>query len=263
MIAHKLTGSLVSMTFKEFGQIIASQEGGPLLLLTDKDQDGIHDSVAIYCDRVKNCQGMLAINGALLAVGDGPDGVALYRLTDDDRDGSVDQVEPIIKFKGQMGEHGPHAVRLGPDGLIYVVVGNHAAIDESIDPASPHHDYYEGDLVQPRYEDPRGHASGLKAPAGTVIRTDMSGSFVQLVIGGLRNPYDFAFNRQGDMFTCDADMEWDLGTPWYRPTRVNHLTEGAEFGWRSGWAKWPEYYIDSLPATVDMGPFELWGATVT
>src|SRR5690606_22149536 len=40
---------------------------------------------------------------------------------------------------------------------------------------------------------------------------------------------------------------------WYRPTRVSHATEGAELGWRSGWAKWPEYYLDSLPAVIDLG----------
>ena len=40
-------------------------------------------------------------------------------------------------------------------------------------------------------------------------------------------------------------MEWDVALPWYRPTRVNHLIPGAEFGWRSGWSKWPAYYVDS------------------
>ena len=89
----------------------------------------------------------------------------------------------------------------------------------------------------------------------------MAGSFVELVGGGLRNPYDFAFNRHGDLFTYDADMEWDLGMPWYRPTRINHLTAGAEFGWRSGWAKWPDYYLDSLPAVIDMGPGSPTGVT--
>ena len=29
---------------------------------------------------------------------------------------------------------------------------------------------------------------------------------------------------------------------------------GGEFGWRSGWAKWPAYYLDSLPPTAETGP---------
>ena len=86
-----------------------------------------------------------------------------------------------------------------------------------------------------------------------MIRTDVDGSFVQVFAGGFRNAYDIAFNRQGELFTFDSDMEWDDGLPWYRPTRVNHVVAGAEFGWRSGWSKWPDYYIDSLPAVIDIG----------
>ena len=49
-------------------------------------------------------------------------------------------------------------------------------------------------------------------------------------------------------------MEWDLNTPWYRPTRVNHVIDGAEFGWRTGSAKFPEHYSDSFGAVVNIGP---------
>ena len=42
---------------------------------------------------------------------------------------------------------------------------------------------------------------------------------------GYRNPYDLAFNRHGDLFTYDSDMEWDVNTPWYRPTRVSQADE--------------------------------------
>src|SRR5262249_24133842 len=55
-------------------------------------------------------------------------------------------------------------------------------------------------------------------------------------------------------FAYDSDMEWDMGTPWYRATRVSHATSGSEFGWRSGTADWPWYYADSLPPLVDIGP---------
>ena len=33
----------------------------------------------------------------------------------------------------------------------------------------------------------------------------------ELVAGGFRNPLDVAFNEDGEMFTFDADMEWDVG----------------------------------------------------
>jgi putative heme-binding domain-containing protein len=48
-------------------------------------------------------------------------------------------------------------------------------------------------------------------------------------------------------------MEWDTGAPWYRPTRVNHAISGAEFGWRYGTGKWPDYYADSFGAVTDIG----------
>jgi putative heme-binding domain-containing protein len=48
-------------------------------------------------------------------------------------------------------------------------------------------------------------------------------------------------------------MEWDTGTPWYRPIRVLHLVSGGEYGWRNGTGKWPAFYPDSLGAVVNTG----------
>ncbi|MEX0585820.1 MAG: HEAT repeat domain-containing protein, partial [Pirellulales bacterium] len=254
LIADEQAGSLIAMKFNADGNILASQEGGPLLLIRDTDRDGKFETVAPFCSELKNVQGMLPLGNRVYAVGDGPDGGALYQIVDQDGDGRSDQLTTVVKFRGNIGEHGPHTVHLGPDGLLYLLVGNFAQVEAQADPRSPYANAYEGDLVQPRNEDPNGHAAGLTAPGGTITRTDMTGSFVETVAGGFRNPYDFAFNNDGELFTYDADMEWDIGAPWYRPTRVNHVSAGAEFGWRSGWAKWPEYYLDNLPAALDVGP---------
>jgi putative heme-binding domain-containing protein len=254
VIAPKDSGSLIAMTFNEFGQILASREGGPLLLIIDKDKDGLVETVTTFSDKVKNCQGILALNGSVFVTGDGPDGAAMYRLDDKDRDGKAEAIKTILRFSGEMGEHGIHSLSLGPDGSIYLISGNHSQVKKQPQPTSPYRHAYAGDLVQPRHEDPGGHALGKKAPGGTILRTDAEGSFVEIVAGGLRNAYDMAFNRDGELFTFDSDMEWDTGLPWYRPTRINHVTAGAEFGWRSGWAKWPTYYHDSLDSTLDIGP---------
>jgi len=253
ILRDEQTGSLIAMTFDARGNILASREGGHLLRLTDENGDGKPDTVHTFCDQIKNVQGLLALGTRVFAVGDGPEGIALYRLRDADRDGTVDEITALVPFRGSKGEHGPHAVRLGPDGLLYVLIGDHARVGPRPAPRSPYRNWYEGDLVQPRYEDPRGHAVGIPAPGGTIVRTDTGGSFVEVVAGGLRNAYDFAFTPEGELFTYDADMEWDRGAPWYRPTRIIHVTAGAELGWRSGWAKWPAYYVDSLPAILDMG----------
>jgi len=253
VLGHDQTGSLIAMAFNEFGQIIAARESGPLLLIDDSDGDQVPDRVRVYCDLVKNCQGILPLNGDVYAVGEGPAGTGLYRLRDLDRDRKLEDVRPLVRFEVKAAEHGPHGLVLGPDGMIYVMVGNHAQMKAPADASSPYRHSYEGDLPQPRYEDPGGHALGIRAPGGTIIRTDVEGKRVEVFAGGLRNPYDMAFHRDGELFTHDADMEADEGTSWYRPTRIHHVVAGAEFGWRSGWAKWPEYYLDSLPAIAHTG----------
>lgn len=246
------TGSIIAMTFNEFGHIILSQEGGPLLLVHDKDEDGIPENVRTYCDKVTSCQGILALNGEVFVTGQGPDGDALYRLTDADRNGTLDQVKAIVKFKGKSGEHGAHGLRLGPDGMIYVVLGGYVQAAGTRGPGETLVDSYEGDLL-PRYEDPAGHGLGVKAPGGTVIRTNADGSIVETVAGGIRNAYDMVFHPGGGMFIHDADMEADVDTAWFRPTALFDVTEAGEFGWRTGWAKWPEYYVDRLPNLLDTG----------
>lgn len=253
LLEGKDIGSLIAMTFNEFGQVIASREGGSLELLFDSDNNGTIDDVRVYCDKVTSCQGILALNGDVFVTGEGPDGLALYRLADKDRDGQLEDVRTLLRFECEVAEHGPHAIVLGPDGLIYVLLGNHAKLAGEYDAASPHRDYYDTDLQTPKYEDPGGHAAGVKAPGGTIIRTDAEGAAVQVVAGGLRNPYDFCFNSEGEMLVHDADMESDEGTTWYRPTRMYHVVPGGEYGWRSGWSKWSEHFVDTLPPLLETG----------
>ncbi|MBX9788502.1 MAG: HEAT repeat domain-containing protein [Pirellulales bacterium] len=246
-------GSVVAMAFNERGEIIASRAGGPLVRVRDDNGDGAPEAVSVYCDKVTNCQGILPLNGHVFAVGEGPEGTGFYRVSDSDSDGVGETITTLFKFKGRMGEHGPHAPLLGPDGMIYLMIGNHSSVDLPVEPTSPYHHYYEGDLLTPKYEDAGGHAVGIKAPCGVVVRTNLQGEFVELVAGGMRNAYDMAFNKQGDLFTWDSDMEWDEGLPWYRPTRVLQLVPGGEYGSRSGWSVWPDYFIDGLPPLSNTG----------
>ena len=94
----------------------------------------------------------------------------------------------------------------------------------------------------------------VMAPGGWIAKTDPEGKNVGADRTGFRNEYDAAFNRDGDLFTFDADMEWDFSVPWYRPTRVCQVVSGGEFGWRSLSKKWPVRWEDSVPPVVDIGP---------
>ncbi len=250
---HADTGSLTAMTFNEFGQLIAVREDGQLWILVDQDQDGSLDRLRNYGHLMKTCQGLLSLNGSLYVTGLGDQGLGLYRLSDTNQDGQLDQSTRVLAFDGENIEHGPHGITLGPDGMLYVMVGNHSPLATSYATTSAYRYPYEGDLLEPRYLDPGGHATGVKAPGGYVLRLDPDGTRVEIHAGGFRNAYDLAFNQRGALFTHDSDMESDRGTTWYRPTRVYHVIDGAEFGWRSGWAKWPEYYLDCLPGIADTG----------
>ena len=253
-------GSVIAMAFNEFGHIILSQEGGPLLLVFDKDGDGVAEQIRTYCDKVTSCQGILPLNGAVFVTGSGPEGHALYKLTDDDRNGTLETVETVVKFNGNFGEHGAHGLSLGPDGMIYITLGGYVQADGEGGPGETLVDYYEGDVL-PRYEDPAGHGRGIQVPGGTIVRTNTDGSIVERIAGGLRNVYDLAFHPSGRLLVHDADMEADIDTAWYRPTMLFDITEGGEYGWRPGWSKWPEHYMDRLPSIADTGRGSPTGAT--
>ncbi|MEX2569253.1 MAG: c-type cytochrome [Cyclobacteriaceae bacterium] len=176
----------------------------------------------------------------------------LYRLKDTNGDDQFDQITMIREFTGGSGEHGPHSMVLSPDGeSIYIVVGNHIDVPEMDHYRIPR--VWENDNLIPEIKDPRGHANNRGAPGGWIAKIDPEGKEWELISVGYRNSFDIAFNEVGDLFTYDSDMEWDFGMPWYRPTRINHVTSGSEYGWRTGNMKWSPDYTDNLPAILNIG----------
>jgi putative heme-binding domain-containing protein len=259
--------SLINMTFDDRGRLLVSQEAGPILLCTDPDKDGVFQTVRPYCKLVTNCQGMCWVGDALLLMGAGPKGVGLYRCRDTKSKDEIDEAELILAYGGSMGDHGPHAILHGPDGFLYVVNGNHSwAKPEKLADNSPLTRWPAGqmgpdqdkpgsteDVLLPRLNDANGHAADILAPGGTIWRLEKDGKSASLVTAGFRNEFDAAFGLNGELFTFDSDMEWDENLPWYRPVRICHCPPGADFVWRTGSANTPAYYIDSLPAILDVG----------
>src|SRR6266481_2123007 len=247
-------GSWICMTTDSKGRLIISPqaENQPLLRVT-LDRSGHVKEIERIRVPLHTAMGLLYAHDSLYVNGQGPNGNGLYRLIDSNHNGQFETNEAhFLKRLAGEGEHGYHALALGPDKMIYVMNGNHTKVPKGIAPESPHKNYQE-DFLLPRQWDPGGHAVGILAPGGYVVRSDPEGKKWELVLAGFRNSYDFDFSPEGEMFTFDSDMEWDWGLPWYRPTRINHCVLAAEFGWRSGSADWPDYYADSLPATVNIG----------
>ncbi|MEZ6103388.1 MAG: family 16 glycoside hydrolase [Pirellulaceae bacterium] len=245
-------GSWVSLTLDNLGRLIASDQYGKLYRVTPPPV-GTDDKTKVEpidLD-IGSAQGLLyAFNSLYVMVNGGKSG--LHRLRDTNGDDRFDEHEFLLPLDGG-GEHGPHAVLLGPDGKsLYICAGNHTNLPP-IDTSRVPQNWSEDHLL-PRMWDARGHATGRMAPGGWIAKVNPDGGDLEIVSTGYRNEYDIAFTPEGELFTYDADMEWDIGTPWYRPTRINHATSGSEFGWRAGTGKWPAHYPDSLPAVVDIGP---------
>ena len=252
--ADATEGSWICMAIDDQGRFVVSpeKEEVPLLRIT-LGADGRVARTERLDTPIRAAMGLLWAHDSLYVNGRGPKGVGLYRLVDanhDDRFGA-DEVHLLKNFEGD-NEHGYHAVRLGPDQSLWVMNGNHTKVPPGIAPDSPLQNFAE-DLLLPRLWDPNGHAKGILAPGGHLLKTDPDGRRWELFCGGFRNAYDFDFDRDGEAFTFDSDMEWDVGAPWYRPTRIDHCVSGGEYGWRSGSGKWPVHYPDSLPGNLDIG----------
>jgi len=176
-----------------------------------------------------------------------------YRISDTDGDDLLDRAELLREFQAG-SDHGVHKVVVTPDQQgFYLITGNNAVKTETA-ASSPVAPLWGDDHLLPRMPDGRGHNRHVLAPGGIVYRISKDGKTFETFASGFRNIYGGALNRAGELFTYDADMEYDFNTPWYRPTRVNHVVSGGEYGWRNGAGKYPEFYADNLPATVNIGP---------
>ncbi|NUM54064.1 MAG: DUF1080 domain-containing protein [Candidatus Hydrogenedentes bacterium] len=252
--SHELIGSVINMTFDHLGRPLVATESEGVRLLLDENGDGKYDKVKSVSEVVKRAMGLCYLApGDLLVQSDGPHAPGVYRLIDKNGDDVADEVTQVIKAKsGGMGEHSPHAIAWGADGFLYVMYGNHSYPDFEIAKDSPSRGLQE-DFLMPRYWDARGHAKGILAPGGTIHRVSPDLKTMAQFCGGFRNAFDFAVDNTGEIFTFDSDMEWDIGTPWFRPVRVVHCVPGADYGWRSGSGKMPNYYFDTLPPLDDVG----------
>ncbi len=239
--ASDQNGSLYSFKRPAIGEVLDSTQVRPLALPIGSAHGLIWAFNSLY----------VAVNKSWEADGV-THGSGIYRVTDSDADGTLETITSLIRLEGA-GEHGPHSFVMGPNGKnLYFVAGNHTLIPESLKNNSRLPSNWGEDHLFPAYKDARGHAADIKAPGGWIARFNEDGSEWELISAGYRNPFDLAFTPSGELFAYDSDMEWDIGMPWYRPTRICHVTSGSEFGWRTGSGKWPEYYPDNLPGVISM-----------
>ncbi len=264
-VPGKDQGSWVNLCVDPKGRLIVSDQFGSLYRLTPPAPGETlrsTDVVKVPVD-IRAVNGMLWVGDALyVGVNDYESKIpsGLYRLTDTDSDDNLDHVELLREIEAR-GDHGVHALVRSPDGeSMYLVCGNGSKLSH-IEASSPVAQVWGEDHLLPRLPDGRGFMREVMAPGGVIYRVSLDGKKFEAYANGFRNVFDAAINRDGELFTYDADMEYDFNTSWYRPTRINHVVSGGEYGWRNGAGKRPAFYPDNLPAVLDIGPGSPTGVT--
>ncbi len=264
-------GSWVAMCFDDKGRIYASAQGDHGLFRITPPAIGTDEECKVELVSTKwgRCQGMAWINGSLYVVQHeqhppqgkkkvdekdlAPD--AILRLRDTDGDDKLDTADRLFVFPKVTGdkrawyEHHIHGIVLGPDGKsIYVISG-----DRNMPPV-------EKSRVAKHWNRDSWEFKSIPAPfsGGWVLRSDLDGKNPEYLCMGLRNGYDIAFNRHGDLFTFDSDLEYDVGMPNYRPTAIRQILSGTDSGWAGGgpamkWS-WTPKWEDIQPPIQDIGP---------
>ncbi|MCC6992241.1 MAG: c-type cytochrome, partial [Acidobacteria bacterium] len=271
----------------------ASGNGSSPRLLIDANNDGMYEGEKIVSDRLNTCHGLFyegntlwancfgrldsdpappappAAPAGVPAPGGGQAGAqgrggqgansagipGLYKLQDTNNDDVMDTIERITRHTANgMGDHGPHAIRRGPDAAIMVVIGNNTYLgappvnDGMIDTTkSPSWNNLKERQFVPAFNDPRFGNSTRVGVHALLARMEANNKF-SIQFSGMRNPYDFAYNLAGDAFVFDSDMEWDVNSPWYREVRTIHMAPGGDAGYRNGTGKYQDEYFDITPA---------------
>ena len=229
----ELANDITVMTVDDRGRVLVAGPGY-VRVLADDDGDGRADrAVPILGGFREAPMGLLAEGEDLYVVARG--GLKCHAGYNG-RDLLTGSPHKLLSVKTG-GEHDAHAVRRGPDGWLYLLLGNMAGLD-------------------PKVIDRR--RSPVADPvAGCLVRIRPDEESVEVVADGFRNAYGFDFDPAGEPFTFDSDNERCVGLPWYEGCRFYHVVPGGNYGWRSPqlsqtWRK-PPYFADVVPPVADLG----------
>ncbi|MDF1656916.1 MAG: HEAT repeat domain-containing protein [Verrucomicrobiales bacterium] len=181
-----------------------------IVKVRDSDKDGRADDSSVWADGFND-----VLDGPGIGLVSGYDNDIFYTniphlwyLKDTDNDGKADKQESLQDGFGvrmSISGHDMHGVIWGPDGKLYWSIGDRGYNFTT----------KEGRNLNRNYE-------------GAVFRCDPDGSNLEEVYRGLRNPQELAFDRYGNLFTCDNDADqWDKG-------RLVYILEGGDAGWNHG-----------------------------
>src|SRR5579871_6339035 len=229
---NTLVPDAVTLTFDPQGRVVVAGRGY-IRTLVDDDGDGRADrAIDVTPAPTGAAHGLLWEGDRLYCTVDG--GLRRYHVGPDGK--ATGPSELLYKLKTG-GEHDAHALLRAPDGWLYWLCGNAAGIGpkEAAAPTSP-----------------------VRSPiAGGVLRLSPDFRQVEVVADGFRNPYGFAFNGDGELFTFDSDNERCVALPWYESCRFYHVIPGGHYGWlapqRADFWRLPPYFPDVVAPVATLG----------
>jgi putative heme-binding domain-containing protein len=139
---------------------------------------------------------------------------------------------------------GFHGMAIGPDGDLYISLGDEA--------------WGYGDFN--RRPDHWGYCTLFHGPAATpspfvgsggVLRLSPDGSQLTIIANGTRNDCGLAFDHQWNLFGTDNDHESMPNE--YVPGRLLHITPHAYFSWPRGWMPEKQPWRSDMLATMASG----------
>ncbi|MBL7700529.1 MAG: c-type cytochrome [Chitinophagaceae bacterium] len=200
-----------AFNYRPFRNTTTTPEGDRILILEDKDGDGVAESHKVFYQgpEINAPLGICIVDDKVI-VSQSPFVWAFY---DDNHDDSADRKEVIFQgIAGEQHDHGMHAFIAGPDGKLYFNFGNAGETlrDKNNKP------------VMDQYGDSIG---SHKYKQGQVFRCDPDGSNVERLGHNFRNNYEVAVDSYGTMWQSDNDDDGNRGV------RINYVMEFGNFGY--------------------------------
>ncbi|HYD33510.1 MAG TPA: PQQ-dependent sugar dehydrogenase, partial [Methylophilaceae bacterium] len=191
-----------------------------VLMLPDRNQDGVADEVVLVADNLNAPQGLAFVEGKLLVANQD----SIVRL--DRRNGHWPAISKDKLVEGlPTGGHTLKTLKLGPDGFLYLSVGSSCNVCREREPLR---------AAILRYTS-TGKPAGAMTAMGPHTNTPLWAS-------GLRNAEGLAWHpKSGAMFAAEngADMRSERkdGKPNddIPPDELNRIVEGKHYGWPHCW----------------------------
>lgn len=178
----------------------ADPEADRIKVLEDTDCDGVADKVTVFVNKIPVVPMTVCVAGDKVFWGYPPN---MYVSEGADAKNPVAKNTQVLLsgFKGRDHDHCIHGFNLGPDGRLYMSIG-----DQGLDVTDK-----SGVRHNPR--------------AASQLRVNLDGTKMRLLADNMRNPYESCVDSFGRVFCSDNDDDGNA------QVRINYVIDGGNYGY--------------------------------